>query len=175
MPPFFLDTDPAPLNDPTQQVAKKKSKKGAKNDDKPKPKPFDPVDEYRALLDLTEDRSASSRRRKNLLSSAAEEDVYSDLMSRERRVLDTVDRVVNDAIETRRNRSSSSLSGMPVHEVAMRTMGAVRSLWDDLINAASLEDVVTALIDPSRVLFLGIAIVALAVLMAIVLAMSNSA
>jgi hypothetical protein len=172
MPPFFLDTDPAPLNDPTHQPANKKGKKGKK--EKEKPKPFDPVDEYRALLDLTEDRSASSRRRKNLMSSAAEEDVYSDLMSRERRVLDTVDRVVNDAIETRRNRSSSSLSGMPVHEVAMRTMGAVRSLWDDLINAASLEDVMTALTDPSRVLFLGIAMVTLAAMMAIVLAMSKS-
>lgn len=182
MPSFFLDTDSAPLQE-RENTKKGKSKRNTSKKQKNKeafasendsdPKPFDPVDEYRTLLDLTEDSRKKTRKGRPELPPVAEPDVYSDLMAKERRVLDTVDRVVNDAVETRRQ-VRSPLSGMPVHEVAMRTMGALRSLWDDLISAQSLKDVLDALQDPSRVMYLGIALVALAVLMSLVVAMSNS-
>ena len=179
MPSFFLDTDSAPLQEQAGN-SKSNSKKGSSSSSSRKkgskdafvPHPFDPVVEYRALLDLTED--SRKKRRLDDLPPLSEPDVYSDLMAKERRVLDTVDRVVNDAVETRKERSPFSKQGMPVHEVAMRTMGALRSLWDDLISAQSLKDVMDALQDPSRVMYIGIALVALAVLMSLVVAMSMS-
>jgi hypothetical protein len=182
--------DPAPLQ-PLQPLQSIKSKKRIKikkikdvegfkgfdaKEDAGGPKPFDPVDEYRALLDLTEDSRRGGRGRKKGLpgsGAGAEEDAYSELMAKEQRVLDTVDRVVNDAVE-KRDWRSGPLSGMPVHEVAMRTMGALRTLWDDLMAAQSLKDVQVALLDPSRALYIGLALVALAVALSLAHAMSTN-
>lgn len=173
-PNFMTMTDPAPLQFEKRNKKGKKDKSGQQ----PQPQPFDPVDEYRALLDLTEESRRKENRKGSKLrlkgaGAGAEDSVYSELMAKEQRVLDTVDRVVNDAVDTSR-RSSSPLAGMPVHEVAMRTMGALRSLWDDLISARSLEDVLEALRDPSRVVYIGIALVLLAAMLSVVYAMSNS-
>ncbi len=126
------------------------------------PLPFDPSQEYRRLLEAAEPK----RRAKKDGESLGKPDAYQYLMSRERRVLDTVDRVVNDSIT--KEDTERSLLGMPVHELAMRTIGAVRSLLDDLIAARSVEDGRQAILDHGRMPFLGIALVALAVFMGMV-------
>jgi hypothetical protein len=142
--------------------------------------PFDPSEEYRRLLDLTapdlarvgmrHPRGAARTGRKRPVRSADPKDpgdVYQDLMARERRVLDTVDRVVNDA--SRERREAGTLAGMPVHEVVMRTVSAVTALFEDLVVCRSLEDLRAALaVEPARRPFLGIALVALAILLGMV-------
>ena len=130
------------------------------------PTPFDPSEEYRRLLEAVDPpapirRNGAANRRSS--GSPAKPDSYQYLMSRERRVLDTVDRVVNDALT--RDAGDRSLFGMPVHELAMRTLGAVRALFDDLVASKSLDDGVKALRDPARMPFVGMALVALAVFM----------
>jgi hypothetical protein len=146
---------------------------------------FDPSEEYRRLLESTDPALAyrrakrgrakqaqgqgqgTSRRRAAAGTAASgdsgEDDVYQFLMSRERRVLDTVDRVVNDA--ARADDASHKLLDMPVHEIIMRTASAVRMLFEDLVQCRSLVEVRKALhIEPARRPFVGLALVALALL-----------
>jgi hypothetical protein len=129
------------------------------------PTPFDPSEEYRRLLEAVDPPAPVRRNGANRRSSGspAKPDSYQYLMSRERRVLDTVDRVVNDALT--RDAGDRSLFGMPIHELAMRTLGAVRALFDDLVASRSLDDGLKALRDPIRMPFVGIALIALAVFM----------
>jgi len=124
------------------------------------PPPFDPSEEYRMLLETTRKDGRRGGRSK-VDASGRQQDAYQYLMSRERRVLDTVDRVVNDSI--RNKEEGSTLLGLPIHELAMRTAGALRALLDDLIACRSLSDVKEALYDPARLPFLGVALVSLAV------------
>jgi len=134
------------------------------------PPPFDPSEEYRKLLEIAEPRRARRRPRggvETVKAATDEGEAYQYLMSRERRVLDSVDRVVNDSV-LRDAERGSLLFGMPCHELAMRTLGAVRALFDDLVSSRSIEDVLKAAADPARRPFLGIALVALAVFMGMV-------
>ena len=134
------------------------------------PPPFDPSEEYRHLLELTEPRNARRRRRPGatMVKAATDEgEAYQQLMSMERRVLDTVDRVVNDSV-LRDAERTSLLFGMPCHELAMRSLGAVRALFDDLVVCRTIEDAIKALTDPTRRPFLGVTLVALAVFMGMV-------
>lgn len=126
---------------------------------------FDPQHEYRKLLDAVSAEDAHGDRRRS--RSQRDLDVYQSLMSRERRVLDTVDRVVNDEIHSRAH--ASSLAGMPIHEICYRTMSSLRGLFDDLLEAASarsVPDAIAALRNHHRMPFIGIAMVVLALLLA---------
>lgn len=125
---------------------------------------FDPSDEYRKILDTASPprRNASAVGLEG--SGGKKPDAYQYLMGKERRVLDTVDRVVNDAIV--KERTEATLFGMPMHELAMRAVGAVRSLMDDLVAARSIDDVMAALSDAPRRPYLGVAMVAVALLLA---------
>ena len=126
---------------------------------------FDPSDEYRRLLEAAAPRGAGGGGGGPEGSSGGRRpEAYQYLMSRERRVLDTVDRVVNDSIV--KEDAGRTLFGMPAHELAMRAIGAVRALFDDLVAARSIEDATHALADPDRRPYLGVAMVAIALLMA---------
>lgn len=127
------------------------------------PKGFDPQEEYRSLLQLV----AKEKKKKNAAESDEKPlDVYQQLMAKERRVLDTVDRVVNDAEE--RRLQETVIHRMPVHEILMRTIGALRALWDDLIASTSVKDVLDAISDRSRMPFLGISLISISVFIAVV-------
>ena len=129
------------------------------------PKGFDAQDEYRTLLSLVSKEKKRERRpRKG--KDVSQEDVYQQLMSKERRVLDTVDRVVNDAAE--RRHKETFLHRMPVHEIVMRTLGAVHALWDDLIMSKSIEEALEALSDKGRMPFIGISLIAIAIIVAVI-------
>jgi hypothetical protein len=128
---------------------------------------FDPEEEYSKLLELVETPAANKRRRRRSSpQGVGEDEVYQKLMGRERRVLDTVDRVVNDA-EQRRARREDGLLGMPMHEVAMRTIGAVRQLLDDLLDSRTLADLQAALANEQRRRYLGVALIALALMLGV--------
>jgi hypothetical protein len=93
-------------------------------------------------------------------------DVYQRLMAREQRVLDTVDRVVNDA--EHRSRRQSTFLHLSLHQVGMRTMAAARELLDDLAAVRSPRDAYVALTHPERALYLGVLIILLAMCAAFV-------
>ena len=94
---------------------------------------------------------------------------YQGLMAKERRVLDTVDRVVNDA--ARLEEEDPPLARLRLHELLVRSTGALRGLMDDLLEAAearSAPQALAALTDPGRRVFLGVCLLALGILLAVV-------
>lgn len=93
-------------------------------------------------------------------------DVYQRLMAREERVLDTVDRVVNDA-EHRARRGNTFLH-LSLHQVGMRTMTAARELLDELAAVRSFRDAYVALTHPERAVYLGVLILLMAMCAAFV-------
>ena len=133
--------------------------------------PFDPQQEYRRLLDVVSaedrERELDRTRKSPATPGGADQDAYQQLMSRERRVLDTVDRVVNDDVARRSARSG--ILSMSLAELCFRCVSALRGLFDDLIDAASarsLADALAALRNPHRLPFLGVTLVALALMLA---------
>ena len=123
------------------------------------PLPYDSSEEYRRRLESV---TASKTSKVKTTPTGRDMDQYQYLMSREKRVLDTVDRVVNDSLA--KKDEGSTLLGLPVHTLAMRCAGSLRALLDDLVASRSIEDVVKALVDPLRRPYIGIAMVAIGVI-----------
>ena len=122
--------------------------------------------EYKELVDAVFGQGVFAR--EDRAGSGA--DSYSTLMAKERRVLDTVDRVVNDAAAT--DAAARSFYEMPLHEIAIRVVGAIRGLMDDLIEVRKPEHVWRALMHQDRKVYLGIALIALAVVISMITASS---
>lgn len=93
------------------------------------------------------------------------DDAYIQLMSKERRVLDTVDRIVNDTVRVSKERG---LADMPLHEVAVRIVSSIRSLLDDLLASKSIKDAVNAITNESRRTYLGICLIIAGFLLAFI-------
>ena len=117
--------------------------------------------EYKSLVDTVFGRGASARDR-----AGSGTDAYSSLMAKERRVLDTVDRVVNDAAVT--DADVRTFFDMPIHEIAIRIVGALRGLMDDLMEARKPKDVWRALMHEDRRVYLGLVLMATALVCATV-------
>ena len=119
---------------------------------------FDPRDDLLALVRRGgRDKDATGKG-----GSGADDpsDVYQDLMAREHRVLDTVDRVVNDA--ERNDGDRRGFLQLSLHEVGIRSIRVMRGLLDDLIEARSVRDVYTALMHPGRKVYIGVVLLLLA-------------
>jgi len=127
---------------------------------------FNAMDEYRSLLRLSDRPAVADSRADYDADDQDPEEVYKRLMSKERRVLDTVDRVVNDSAE--RRASEMILYKLPIHEIVMRTLGATRALWDDMIEVRTVDDALRALSDKQRMPYIGIMLVAVAVVLAVI-------
>lgn len=97
-------------------------------------------------------------------------EVYQSLINREKRALDTVDRVVNDARKTAL--ASTQLVDMPMRALADRALHTGRSILDDLVDAGSADDVRVALLSGDRKVFLGGTLVLIAVAAALVASFS---
>lgn len=143
----------------SQDMAKQSKKKPAAT--APPVQPFDVSREYQALLDVVRSGKASGTKKVPVgLGGAAgvSDDVYQSLMARERRVLDTVDRVVNDARQ--RNEDTRPLHQLPLHELCMRTMASLQGLAEELAVARTPQAVMLAFkMPPERRTFLGVALV----------------
>ena len=115
-----------------------------------------------ALLDAVRGTGAYSA---GAPGAASRPEPYQFLLSRETRVLETVDRVVND---TRRAEARErAFLDTPLHEVGMRAMSALKGLMDDLLAARSVRDVRAAfLAHGERRLYLGVLMLALGALIA---------
>lgn len=123
------------------------------------PLPYDSSEEYRRLLESV---SSSKTSKVKTMPTGSDMDQYQHLMSREKRVLDTIDRVVNDSLSKKDD--ESSLLGLPVHTLALRSAGSLRALLDDLVVSRSIEDVVRALTDPLRRPYIGVALVTIGII-----------
>ena len=115
-------------------------------------KPIDVGAEYAELTDAIHGRGR--------FGDMPAGDVYQELMKKERRVLDTVDRVVNDS----RAKESVAFLNLPLHVIAIRMVAAVKGLLDDLMEARSYKDVARALLQPDRRTYLGMCVIALALI-----------
>lgn len=93
-------------------------------------------------------------------------EVYQSLLKRERRALDTVDRVVNDARKT--ELASLELVDLPMRDLARRALTTGKSIMDDLVEANSAADIGHALVSGDRKVFLGGALIMIAIASALV-------
>lgn len=120
--------------------------------------------EYQALLDAVRGRGEFAQSGGSGSADAGDA-AYQFLLSRERRVLDTIDRVVNDVRV--KDADEQRLLEMPLHVVLMRTMTTVRTLMDDLLEVRSPEDAWRALTSPpERKTFIGVFLLLLGILAA---------
>lgn len=99
-------------------------------------------------------------------------EVYQSLINREKRALDTVDRVVNDARKTAL--ASTQLVDMPIRALVHRGLITGRSILDGLVDAKDVSDVQQALFSGDRKVFLGAALILIAVAAALVTSFSPS-
>ena len=107
---------------------------------------------YRRELD--EMYEAVTRQRDT--NGASEPDVYQALMEKERRVLDSIDRIVSskDASQA----ESEDVVRMPIHKIAIKCIGATQTLLDDLVSARSIHDAIRAFTAHERRIYIGIVI-----------------
>jgi len=100
------------------------------------------------------------------------DEVYSNLMNVEQRVLDTVDRVVNDARlqEIERN----SFLNMSLLEIAGKTAQVLRDTYLDMYRVRSVRDFVRAFTKRSRRIYLGIVLVLISIILLVLNATASS-
>lgn len=115
--------------------------------------------EYQDIFD-----AATGRGR---FATAEPGDVYQHLLGKERRVLDTVDRVVNDARLFDAERTSSIFK-LPLHVICMRLIATIRMIMDDILEARSPTDVVKAFFEEERKMYVGMLIVLAALLVLVI-------
>lgn len=114
---------------------------------------FDPRDDLLELVRHGEKRGIDP-------GSSDPSDVYQDLLARERRVLDTIDRVVNDA--SRNDGDNRGFLQLPLHEIGIRGIRVMRGLMDDLVESRSFSDVCKAIMRPGRKVYIGVILLLLA-------------
>jgi hypothetical protein len=124
----------------------------------------DAAGQYHDLIDAVHGEGAFSAGGAGVAGDAG--DVYQALMRKEGRVLDTVDRVVNDRLRTDGDRRS--LLQLPLHVIGIRLIRALRGIVDDLVEARNVEAAVRAFTREDRRVYLGALIVLLALLVAAV-------
>ena len=87
-------------------------------------------------------------------------DAYHRLMQKETRVLETVDRVVNqmrhDVVE------KSTFLNMSLTEIFVRTMHVLQNVLDELLHIRKPMDIVYVLWDGDRKIYMGILLIAIA-------------
>lgn len=101
--------------------------------------------EYQELMDIIERRGKHG------------EEVYGNLMNVEGRVLDTVDRVVNDA--RLQSIENSSFLNMSLMQIAGKTSQVMRDIYVDMYRVNSFSGFLHALTKNNRRLYLGLVIV----------------
>ena len=105
--------------------------------------------EYKEIMDIIHrrDRSGDGER-------------YNALMSKERRVLDTVDRVVNDArLQQVRRRSFLDMS---LVQIILRTAEVLHDMYLEAFAVRSLDDLTAIFARPERRVYIGLVIVVIA-------------
>lgn len=129
------------------------------------PQPIDAGAEYASLLSLLGAQAPQAVPAPPVRHAAPEASVYQQLMAKERGVLDTVNRVVNDS--WRKDADGRGLLQLPLHELGIRVMRAVQGLASDLVSVRSLASAQEALADTQRYPYLGVALIIVAAVLAL--------
>lgn len=114
--------------------------------------------EYEELMDVIQRRGRFGK------------DAYGALMAKEARVLDTVDRVVNDARLT--DAQAKLFVNLSLTQALVRTADVLRDLYHDLVRVRSPRDVLDAFARPERTVYLGVLVIALAVVLMLATALA---
>ena len=122
---------------------------------------FDATAEYKALLELV---------RKKEPGKDQSDDAYQGLMQREKRVLDTVDRVVNDS--WRKDADSRTFLQLPLHEIGARVMSTVNAVMEDAVEARTVRQAIDAVTVGDRKIYLGVFVIFLSLVLFFVAASS---
>lgn len=84
-------------------------------------------------------------------------DIYQELLSKEARVLETVDRVVNTTRD--KDVQSSSILNLSVHEIWTRLLTLVPLLLNESLNIKKLSDLKDIFLKEDRKIYVGIIII----------------
>lgn len=104
--------------------------------------------EYEELMDIINRRGRNG------------DEVYTNLMNKEERVLNTVDRVVNDARLQKIHRRS--FLNMSLMEVASRTVDVVREIFHEMFVVESAREFTNAFTRIDRRPYLGVVLIIIA-------------
>jgi len=109
--------------------------------------------EYAELMDVIHGRKGKGRE----AAWTDEGNVYSDLMRKEERVLDTVDRVVNDSRlqDVRRH----AISDMSVMQIISKTADVVHDVYIEVFSVRDLDDLRALVTKKDRLIYIGIVVV----------------
>jgi hypothetical protein len=91
-------------------------------------------------------------------------DVYHRLLQKEERVLDTIDRVINDSVMTEVD--SMAFVNLPLHVIILRTVDRLTSVLQDLLRSRSVGDFKLAVSKEDRLMYIGIVIIVIAIVSA---------
>jgi hypothetical protein len=134
--------------------------------------PFDAQKEYRKLLEEIEYQKKTRKQIKREIQNddVTSLEVYQKLMQKEDNVLKTINRVVNDASVRQYNDLllSRDLANMTISNIILRTVGSVHQLFEDLIGVRSVTDLMSAIYNPTRLPFYGVALVMIGVFLTFV-------
>ena len=98
--------------------------------------------EYRELMDIINRRGDHGS------------DKYQELMQKETRVLDTVDRVINDSrLQTIKR---TNITEMSIMQIISRTAEVVHDIYLELFTVRSLQDAKDVFVRSDRIVYLGI-------------------
>lgn len=99
---------------------------------------------------------------KNLLQSAEPTHLYEELIQKEDRVLQTVNRVVD--YSNKKELEAKEFLNMSVKDATFGFMTSILSIFEELVKAQSYGDVVSVFMKSDRIINIGILIVIASVL-----------
>lgn len=97
----------------------------------------------------------------DLLNKSRPQDVYEELMKKEEKVLDTINRVVNYSNE--RETVKSEYMNMSINEHVHTLFKVVKQVQNDLFKAKSLKDVSATMLADDNMFYIGCLLVFVAI------------
>jgi hypothetical protein len=93
----------------------------------------------------------------NLLKKSDPKDVYEELVKKEDRVLETIDRVINYSNE--KEIKSQEFTSMSLNDIIHKTFWNWRLMINDMYGISTFQDLKKALLKDDRKIYLGILLV----------------
>lgn len=98
-----------------------------------------------------------------LLKSAKPEHLYEELVQKEDRLLQTLNRVVD--YSNKKEMESKEFINMPVKDVAKGFMSSMLELFEDLVKVKTANQLITAMMKSDRIIYFGILVVIFSVIL----------
>jgi hypothetical protein len=98
-----------------------------------------------------------------LLKSAEPEHLYEELIQKEDKLLQTLNRVVD--YSNKKEMQSKEFINMPVKDVARGFMSSMLGLFEDLVKMKTLDQLIAAMMQADRIIYSGILIIIFSVIL----------